>query len=107
MSTTKSFDISKQVVWEAYKKVKENKGAAGVDEESIKDFEKNLKDNLYKIWNRMSSGSYIPSANGEDSESERRRKNAGDTDGCQDGVAQLPGWMARIVPEAREDQIFR
>ena len=60
MNTTKSFDISKQVVWEAYKKVKANKGAAGVDDESIEDFEKNLKDNLYKIWNRMSSGSYVP-----------------------------------------------
>ena len=60
MNTTKSFDISKQVVWEAYKRVKANKGAAGVDDESIEDFEKNLKDNLYKIWNRMSSGSYVP-----------------------------------------------
>lgn len=60
MSTTKSFDISKHVVWEAYKKVKANRGAAGVDEESIKDFERNLKDNLYKIWNRMSSWSYFP-----------------------------------------------
>ena len=56
----KSFCISKQVVWEAYKRVKANKGAAGVDEESISDFEINLKGNLYKIWNRMSSGSYFP-----------------------------------------------
>ncbi|MBF8263811.1 MAG: Group intron reverse transcriptase/maturase [Parachlamydiales bacterium] len=45
---------------EAYKAVKANAGAAGIDEESIRDFEKNLKDNLYKIWNRMSSGSYFP-----------------------------------------------
>jgi len=60
MSTTKSFDISKQVVWKAYEKVKANKGAAGVDGESIEEFEKNLKDNLYKIWNRMSSGTYFP-----------------------------------------------
>ena len=45
---------------EAYERVKANKGAAGVDEESIGEFEKNLKDNLYKIWNRMSSGSYFP-----------------------------------------------
>jgi RNA-directed DNA polymerase len=45
---------------EAYKRVKANKGAAGVDEQSIQDFEKRLKDNLYKIWNRMSSGSYFP-----------------------------------------------
>jgi len=48
------------VVWEAYEKVKANQGAAGVDEESISDFEVDLKDNLYKLWNRMSSGSYFP-----------------------------------------------
>lgn len=60
MNKAKPFSISKQVVWEAYKRVKANKGAAGVDEESITDFEINLKDNLYKIWNRMSSGSYFP-----------------------------------------------
>jgi len=53
-------DISKQVVWDAYKRVKANKGAAGIDEESISKFEEDLKDNLYKIWNRMSSGSYFP-----------------------------------------------
>lgn len=62
MSTAKSFNISKHAVWEAYKRVKANKGAAGVDEESIAEFEVNLKDNLYKIWNRMSSGSYFPPA---------------------------------------------
>ena len=56
----KSFDISKKVVFKAYEKVKANKGAAGVDEESIEEFDKNLKGNLYQIWNRMSSGSYFP-----------------------------------------------
>lgn len=60
MDKTKPFDISKEVVWEAYIRVKANQGAAGVDHQSIKEFEKNLKDNLYKIWNRMSSGSYFP-----------------------------------------------
>lgn len=60
MEKAKSYDISKQVVWEAYKRVKANKGSAGVDKQSIKDFERGLKDNLYKIWNRMSSGSYLP-----------------------------------------------
>jgi len=60
MSKAKPFSISKWVVFEAYKRVKANKGAAGVDEESISDFEINLKGNLYKIWNRMSSGSYFP-----------------------------------------------
>ena len=58
----KSFDISKREVWEAYQKVKANKGAAGVDGCSIEDFEKDLKGNLYKIWNRMSSGTYFPPA---------------------------------------------
>ena len=56
----KPFDIPKSLVWEAYKRVKANKGAAGVDGCSIEDFEKDLKNNLYKIWNRMSSGSYFP-----------------------------------------------
>jgi retron-type reverse transcriptase len=60
ISKTKPFSISKQVVWEAYRRVKANQGAAGVDGQSIKDFEVDLKDNLYKIWNRMSSGSYFP-----------------------------------------------
>ncbi len=60
MSKTKSFVISKQAVWESYLKVKRNQGAAGVDQQSIALFEKNLKNNLYKIWNRMSSGSYFP-----------------------------------------------
>ena len=62
MSKAKPFRISKRVVFEAYKRVKANQGAAGVDEESIADFEKDLKNNLYKIWNRMSSGSYFPPA---------------------------------------------
>ena len=60
MKTAKPFDIPKQLVWEAYKEVKDNRGAAGVDKESIEVFETNLKDNLYRIWNRMSSGSYFP-----------------------------------------------
>ncbi len=56
----KPFAIPKGMVWEAYLKVKANKGAAGVDGESIEEFEKNLKRNLYKLWNRMSSGCYFP-----------------------------------------------
>jgi RNA-directed DNA polymerase len=56
----KPFDISKQEVWEAYRQVKANRGAPGVDQRSIEDFEKDLKRSLYKIWNRMSSGSYFP-----------------------------------------------
>lgn len=60
LKSTKSFEISKHVVWEAYKRVKANKGAAGVDGESLAQFELQLKRNLYKIWNRMSSDSYFP-----------------------------------------------
>jgi hypothetical protein len=56
----KPFDISKWEVWEAFERVKANKGAPGVDGSSIEEFEKDLKNNLYKIWNRMSSGSYFP-----------------------------------------------
>ncbi|MDA8300122.1 MAG: group II intron reverse transcriptase/maturase, partial [Actinomycetota bacterium] len=59
-SAEKPFDISKWVVLEAYQQVKSNGGAAGVDEQSIQEFEENLKGNLYKLWNRLSSGSYFP-----------------------------------------------
>ena len=60
MSEARPYSISKWEVWTAYEKVKANKGAAGVDEQTIEGFERKLKDNLYKIWNRMSSGSYFP-----------------------------------------------
>ncbi len=56
----KPFQIPERLVWEAYKSVKRNKGAAGVDGQSIEDFESDLRNNLYKIWNRMSSGTYFP-----------------------------------------------
>ncbi|NHZ84169.1 hypothetical protein F2P44_33705 [Massilia sp. CCM 8695] len=59
MSATKQFAIDKWLVYEAYQ-VKANAGSAGVDKQSIEDFEKDLKRNLYRIWNRMSSGSYFP-----------------------------------------------
>jgi len=57
MSERKPYEISKQTVWEAYQTVKANQGAAGVDGKSIEEFEGNLKGELYKLWNRMSSGS--------------------------------------------------
>jgi RNA-directed DNA polymerase len=60
MSEAKPFSISQQEVWEAYQKVKANHGAAGVDGQSIAEFETRVKDNLYRLWNRMSSGSYFP-----------------------------------------------
>ena len=56
----KPYCISRQEVLEAYSKVKSNKGAAGIDEQTIADFERDLKNNLYRVWNRMSSGSYFP-----------------------------------------------
>jgi RNA-directed DNA polymerase len=56
----KSFEISKWEVWEAYLKVKENRGAPGVDGQSLDEFETDLKNNLYRIWNRMSSGTWFP-----------------------------------------------
>lgn len=56
----KPYDIPKQLVWEAYQRVKANRGAAGVDGVSLAKFDQNLKGNLYKVWNRMSSGSYHP-----------------------------------------------
>jgi retron-type reverse transcriptase len=58
--TEKPFDIPKDLVWAAYQKVRQNKGAPGVDEQSLGEFEADLKNNLYRIWNRMSSGSYFP-----------------------------------------------
>jgi group II intron reverse transcriptase/maturase len=59
-SQVKPFDIPKSMVWEAYHRVRANKGAAGVDGQTVEQFEQDLKGNLYKLWNRMSSGSYFP-----------------------------------------------
>src|ERR1700748_122754 len=60
--TRKPHDIPKALVWEAWLHVKANRGAAGIDAETIERFEMKLGDNLYKLWNRMSSGSYFPPA---------------------------------------------
>ena len=60
LGKAKPFSISKREVWEAFKRVKSNQGAAGVDDQSIEGFEEDLGNNLYKLWNRMSSGSYFP-----------------------------------------------
>jgi RNA-directed DNA polymerase len=56
----KPFAVSKRLVWAAWLRVKANQGAAGVDEQSIQAFEANLTGNLYKLWNRLCSGSYMP-----------------------------------------------
>lgn len=62
MDKQKPFDIPKQRVWEAYKLIKANGGGAGIDHESLEEFDRNVSRNLYKIWNRLSSGSYFPPA---------------------------------------------
>ena len=60
VNSAKPYGIAKRTVWEAYQQVKANRGAAGIDDETIADFEQDLSKNLYKLWNRMSSGSYFP-----------------------------------------------
>ena len=59
-ASTKSVPITKQMVWESYKKVRKNKGSAGIDKETIEMYEERLSDNLYILWNRISSGCYFP-----------------------------------------------
>ena len=60
VQTAKPCTISKRMVWEAYKRVQANQGAAGVEEASLADFEGDLANNLYQLWNRLASGSYCP-----------------------------------------------
>ena len=111
MSEAKPFCISKWEVWEAYKRVKANQGAAGVDEQSIADFERDLKGNLYKIWNRMSSGSYfpppvrtvkIPKANGGERKlgiptvSDRIAQHGGEVETGAGGGPAVPSGFLRV-----------
>jgi RNA-directed DNA polymerase len=60
LNQAKPFPITKRQAWEAYKRVKANQGGAGVDGRTLKEFEARLTDNLYKLWNRLASGSYMP-----------------------------------------------
>ena len=62
VTSTKPFVIPKRLVWDAYQRVKANRGSAGIDNQSIDDFDRKQSENLYRIWNRMSSGSYFPAA---------------------------------------------
>ena len=59
---TKPFDIPKRAVWEAWKRIEANGGCAGIDDVTIEQYRVDIKNNLYKLWNRMSSGSYFPEA---------------------------------------------
>ena len=76
MSEAKPFKIPKRLVWDAYQQVRANRGAGGVDGVSLAAFEKDLKGNLYKVWNRMSSGSYHPAAGAARRDSQRRGRHA-------------------------------
>ena len=60
MNQAKPFPITKRQVWEAYKRVKANQGGAGVDAQSLAEFAEDLENNLYKLWNRLASGSWMP-----------------------------------------------
>jgi len=104
VQTTKSYTISKQTVLEAYKRVRAKRGCAGVDEEMISDFESNLKDNLYKIWNRMSSGSYFPPAVKvvEIPKSNGKTRSLG-IPTVSDRIAQM---VAKMYLEPKVDRVF-
>jgi RNA-directed DNA polymerase len=91
----KPFDIPKREVWAAFRKVKANQGAAGVDGQSIADFEADLSNNLYELWNRLSSGSYFPPP--------VRRVDIPKVDGGADRVAQE---VVRRYLEPRLEPVF-
>ena len=107
-SQAKPFDIPKQLVWEAYRRVAANKGAPGVDEETLDEFESDLKNNLYKIWNRMSSGSYFPPPvqGGRDTKAARRRgplarRTDSRRQGRPNGGGHVPGGEGRTTVPPR------
>ena len=104
MEETKPFKISKQIVKTAFERVRTSRGTYGVDEQSITDFEANLKDNLYKIWNRMSSGTYFPKTV---KAVEIPKKNGGTRilgiPTVEDRVAQM---VAKIYFEPKVEKIF-
>ena len=104
MNKVKPYDISKEIVVEAYRKVKANRGCPGIDEESISEYEKDLKDNLYKLWNRMSSGSYFPpSVKGIDIPKKDGSKRTLGIPTVQDRVAQM---LVKIYLEPSLEKIF-
>lgn len=104
MGETKPFNISKRIVFAAYERVKANKGTYGIDEQTMEDFETNLNDNLYKIWNRMSSGTYFPKPV---KAVEIPKKNGGTRilgiPTIEDRIAQM---VAKIYFEPKVEKIF-
>jgi len=104
MENSKPYKIPKQIVWKAYKKVKANKGSAGIDGMNFEKYEERLKDNLYKLWNRMSSGSYFPKAV---KAVEIPKKNGGNRrlgiPTIDDRIAQM---TAKILVEPKIDPFF-
>src|SRR6266568_1736378 len=104
----KSYDIPKRLVWDAWLKVKSKGGAAGADGVTIQQFEENVKNNLYKLWNRMSSGSYFPGPGprGGDTQErwdqdsgypERGRQDSADSGGARAGAERGTGVPRRLV----------
>ena len=104
MENSKPYKIPKQIVWKAYKKVKANKGSAGMDGMSFEKYEKHLTNNLYKLWNRMSSGSYFPKAV---KAVEIPKKNGGTRrlgiPTIDDRIAQM---TAKMIVEPTIDRLF-
>lgn len=99
----KSYDIPKQLVWDAWLKVRSNGGAAGADGVSIEQFEGDLKNNLYKLWNRMSSGSYIP---GPVRAVEIPKKGGTRVLGIPNVIDRVAQTVAVLVLEPAVEQVF-
>lgn len=104
MNSSKPYQLSKHLFVEAFRRVRSNKGAPGVDEQTVEMYERDLKDNLYKLWNRMSSGSYFPQAvrSCEIPKQDGRKRILG-IPTVNDRVAQM---VAKLVLEPRLEKIF-
>lgn len=99
----KSYDIPKQLVWDAWLKVRSNGGAAGADGVTIPQFEENVKNNLYKLWNRMVSGSYFP---GPVRAVEIPKKGGTRVLGIPNVVDRIAQTVAVLVIEPNAEQVF-